>query len=293
MRYLLILSLSLGFVFSENDDNDEDDSKLRNFESSLEEQDENKNSNTSSSSNKCDNDDEHPIITVFKIFGGLGDIFDRDNDGERKKSTSYSRSRKRNSEYHEKFEREPQISYQQYPFAESVGGIFGQKYGKSTIIIPRISTHLVANDLTGTQYGVDFFHRKYGFSFNYLQFSEDINPSAEYLSFTDINYNFHFTNYYRNPNTKHDWQGQIGIKSMHGNNDYYGLNFGIKYLYFTYPVHFGFSMGYSRLNEGNIFEFNPEISYHFERLEFTLGYSFIRTETEHLGGAKLSIGLWF
>jgi hypothetical protein len=297
MRYLLILGLCFGFVFAEDDSNDESESKLRNFESSLEE---NKSDNDSSKNQtRCNSNDDEPLFfKIFRVISFLSSKSDNNSDSKSCKTHSTHKYVRRASttgyasNYSHTFRREPVLTYQEYPFVNQTGGIFGNENGKSFLIIPKISTQIISSNLTGTQYGFEFFHRKFGFSAQYLRFSEDVQ-SGEYLSFTDINYNFHFTNYNRSEYTNSDWQGSIGIKSVHGEKDNFGIHFGVKYLYFTHPVHYGFSMGYSSMSGSNIFEFNPEISYHYERLELTCGYSFLSTSTEQLSGLKMSIGLWF
>ena len=282
---LIFISIFLSFIIAEDSENES--SELRDFEESI---NSDQNGDTTEYHEHPGSWHHHhknrPILNFF-----LDIIFNRLSDNSNN-STAESKKHPNLNQDTKKQYRNP-ISYQQYPFSSGIGSIFDVDSQKEIVIIPKLSSHFIGENLVGINYSLQFLHSGFGLKVTHTNFTEVLYSSAEFLTFTDVMLTKQLIVDDYETSINSDLQGSIGFKYIVGNDSHLGLKAGIQYMYFTQPIHFGFNMSYSKFEGSYLIEFHPEISTHYERLEFTLGYKFIGTSTEDLSGPSISLGLWF
>ena len=135
---------------------------------------------------------------------------------------------------------------------------------------------------------------KTGFNYSYFHLKENINSVSinKYINNFMFHRNFSVSNSFIK---KHSIDFSFGIGySNWMSNEYKNSSLKIEYgiRSFIKPFSLNCILGYANIGNG-LFDISADISYHYKRYSFNLGFQQFETTHRKIGGTTYSISYWF
>ena len=185
------------------------------------------------------------------------------------------------------------LSFDKYPFY-STNGMF-KTNGRNKYIKAEFSSLSFDDSIYGNKAKINFqYFGKMGFNYSYFHLKENINSVSinKYMNNFMFHRNFSVSNSFLQ---KHSIDFSYGIGYSNWiSNEYKDSGMKIEYgiRSFIKPFSLNCKLGYADIGNG-IFDISADISYHYKRYSFNLGFQQFETNNMKIGGPTYSISYWF